>query len=197
MKAGLAISRRDRRTLAGGFTVIAAALIVSKGIPAVRAWEAEQVAAAASARADIARLEAGVGTLAELRDTIRARTARLNAIDTVMLSGPSPSSVAAALASMISDIADDNRLRVGGLQLRADSTIKHGMAQAEVRVTATSDVVGLAGFLRDLESNPTPLLVRELAVSQPEPGAGDAKAEALRLDLLVATLGVIRPGAHQ
>ena len=59
-------------------------------------------------------------------------------------------------------------------------------------MTGVTDITGLAGFLRVVESGETPLVVRELSVSQPEPAAGDAKPEALRIEVLVASIGSIK-----
>jgi hypothetical protein len=128
-----------------------------------------------------------------VRDSVRARQARLVALDSSLLFGASPSAIAADLASVLEDLADDNASKVTAMQLRADTVATAGLARVEVRITGIADVAGLAGFLHAIEADATPLVVRDLSVSQPEPTAGDAKAEALRVDMLVAGIGTIRP----
>jgi len=105
--------------------------------------------------------------------------------------GGSPAAAAAALASTVGDIADENTLKVTSLQLRSDSVAKAGLASIQVRLTGVTDVAGLAGFLRSIEGAATPMAVRDLTVSQPEPAASDAKPETLRIDILVESLGVM------
>jgi hypothetical protein len=108
-----------------------------------------------------------------------------------LLIGATPAAIAAQLASVLEDLADDNALKVTAMQLRADTVATAGLARVEVRVTGITDIIGLAGLLRAIESDETPLVVRDLSVSQPEPVGSDARAEALRVDLLVASIGTI------
>jgi len=200
VKATLGLSQRDRRTLTVGFGVVLSLVTVARGVPALRAWESDRRAEARSATEQLAALRTGVGTLPALRDSVRARQARLAALDSTLLSGASPSAIAADLASALEDLADDNALKVTAMQLHADSVATGGLARVDVRISGITDITGLAGFLHAVEGNTTPLVVRDLSVSQPEPTANDAKAEALRVDMLVAGIGAIKsdkPEAHR
>lgn len=192
MMSKLGLSQRDGRTLLAGGITIASLVIVARGIPAVRDWETSQMSQAHSAAQQLAALRAGLRVLPALRDSLRARRARLVVLDSTLLVGGSPSDVAAALASTLEDLADDNSLKVTALQLHADSSIVDGFARVDVRLTGIADVAGLAGFLHAIEGGNTPLVVRDLSVSQPEPAANDSKPEALRIDLLVAGIGRIK-----
>jgi hypothetical protein len=193
MIAKLGLSQRDRRTLVVGLGVVASLLAIARGLPALRSWEADRTAEAQATAQQLAALRDGLRMLPALRDSVRARQARLAALDSSLLFGASPSAIAADLASTLEDLADDNTLKVTAMQLHADSVATAGLARVEVRITGITDVTGLAGFLRAVEGNATPLVVRDLSVSQPEPTASDAKAEALRVDMLVASIGAIRP----
>ena len=76
---------------------------------------------------------------------------------------------------------------------RADSAAIGSVARVAVRITATTDVAGLAGFLRAVDGGETPMLVRDLAVTQPDPGAPPSKAEKyLRVDVLVEAVALVR-----
>jgi hypothetical protein len=188
----LGLSQRDRRTLIVGATVVTSLVVFARGMPALRSWEADQVARAQAAMQELAVLRGGHAVLPALRDSVRARQARLAALDSTVLSGASPSAIGAALASALEDLADDNALKISALQLRPDTAAIRGLAHVEVRITGVVDVTGLAGMLRDIEGGQTSMLVRDLSVSQPEPAASDAKAETLHVDMLVAAIGSIK-----
>jgi len=192
MEAGLSV--RDRRTLTIGVTVIGTLFGVSRGLPAVRDWERGRVsdAAALAQQAEAARV--GVRLLPALRDSLRDREARLATLDSTLLSGASPAAAASDLASTLGDMADEAPLKVTAMQLRADSAAAGSLTPVAVRVTGVTDVAGLAAFLRAVEGGDVPLLVRELAVSQSEPGAPSGRVETLRVDILVEGIARITSG---
>ena len=192
MTVGLAISRRDQRTLGVGAFTIAMLMVVSRGIPAIRTWDAERVREARETAAQLASIRIGRRQASALRDSLAARRARLASIDSTLGAGASASAVAAALASTLEDLADRNAVKVTALQIRADSVARGGMTRVEVRLSGITDVTGLAGFLAAVEAGPMPVVVRELDVSQPEPTAADDKPEALRIDVLVSGVGLVK-----
>jgi hypothetical protein len=193
----LGLSQRDRRTLVAGLIAVTSLFTIARGVPALRSWESDRTAEAQAAGRQLAALRSGLGILPALRDSLRTRQARLAALDSTLLVGASSSAIAADLASTLENLADDNALKVTAMQLHADSAATAGLARVEVRVTGITDVTGLAGFLRAVEGNTTPLVVRDLSVSQPEPTASDAKPEALRVDVLVAGIGTIKAAAPE
>jgi Tfp pilus assembly protein PilN len=172
-----------------GFVAVVSLVTFARGLPALRSWENEQSSAATSAARELALFRGGLRALPEIRDTLRARHRRLLVVDSTLLHGASPSAIAAALASVLEDVAEDNAIKITALQLRADSVAIAGLSHVAVRLTGVSDVIGLVGFLRDVEGSAIPLVVRDLSVSQPEPAAPDSKPEALRIDVLVAGIG--------
>ena len=192
MSATLSLSDRDRRTLVGGLGAIAMLFTVARGVPALRQWESDRASEAATAAQRLGQLRAGIASLTRLQDSLRARRTRLAAFDSVLVAGASPAAVAAGLASFLSDLADDNTVKVNAMQLHSDSIVKAGFARAEVRVSGVTDVEGLAGLVHAIEGAATPLRIRDLSISQPDPGAPDGKPEALRIDLLVETIGAVR-----
>lgn len=192
MSATLGLNDRDRRTLVRGGSAIVFLFVLARGIPAWRQWDAERSTEAGTAAQHLVEVQGGIESLARLRDSLAVRRARLVALDSVLVIGASPDAVAAGLASLLGDLADDNAVRVSAMQLHSDSIAKAGLARAEVRVTGVTDVEGLAGLLHAIEGAATPLRVRDLSVTQQEPGAPAAKPEALRIDLLVETIGTVR-----
>jgi type II secretion system (T2SS) protein M len=191
MTFGLRISRRDQRTLGAGVITIASLIVVARGIPAIRAWEADRLREAREAATQLAAARVGRRHLSALRDSLAARRARLASIDSTLFSGASTSAVASALASTLEDLSDHNAVKVTALQIRADSVARGGMTRVDVRLSGITDVVGLTGLLQAVEGGTMPLVIRELDVSQPEPTAADSRPEALRIDVLVSGVGLV------
>ena len=192
----LALSSRDRRTLTAGGAAIIGLLIIARGLPALRVWEQDVRIAAASAADRIGLMRDGDQQLPVLRDTLRAWQNRLAGLDSDMLRGGSPPAAAAELASLLEAMADESRVKISTLQLRADSVSAAPISHVAVRISGIGDVSGLAGLLRAIEGGDTQLVVRELVVSQPEPAAPDTKPENLRIDLLVEGVSLFPSRGH-
>jgi len=189
----LAISARDRRLLAFGTSVVGSLLTLARGIPALRQWEARQLAEAASVAGQLASTRAALRRLPRVRDSLAARTRRLDAVDSTLLSAASPAAAAAGLTSIVEQIADDSDLKVASMEIRADSVPTGSLAHVSVRVNGVCDVAGLAAFLRAVEAGETLLVVRDILVSQSEPTAPEGKPEALRVEALIEGVAIIRP----
>jgi len=196
MIARLGLSERDRRTLTIGLMTVMSLVTLSRGIPALRVWEAGRLAAAGASSQQLSVVRQAERDHSRIRDSLRARQRRLAELDSSLLTGPSPSTILAVLASSVEALAEENGFKVGSVRLRADSLAMDGLALVEARVAGVTDVAGLAGFLRAVESGKTVLVVRDLSVSQPEPAASDAKPEALRVDMLIASIGLISTGTR-
>lgn len=191
MSGAIGLSPRDRRTLLAGAGTVAGLVLAARGLPALRVWESSRLSEARSTTRQLLAAREGIAALPALRDSLAARRVRLAALDSAMLGGSSPAALTAAVAAAVEGIADDNALKIVALQLRSDGTAVDGQARAEVRVTGVTDIVGLAAFLRAVEGGATPLVVRELSVSQSAPAADSTKAEALRIDVLIGAIGSI------
>lgn len=189
----LGLSTKDRRTAVFGVVVVGSLFGFSRGLPALAEWERTRVAEARDLAARASTARATVRMLGTLRDTLRARQQQLAATDSAMLSGTSAAAAAADLASSLDEIAMASRLKVASMQLRADSAEAGALATVAVRVSGTTDVAGLAAFLRAVEANTAPLAVRELTVSQPEPAAPQSKPEMLHVEVVVEGIARILP----
>jgi hypothetical protein len=184
----LGLSTRDRRTLIVGATAIGMLFALGRGVPMMMQWQSTQIAEASTVASDVAQSRAGSRLLPQLRDTLRTYVARLNTLDSAMLSGPTPSAAAARLASEMEILADESSVKIGAMQLQADSADVGALVLVGVRVTAVADVFGLLAFMRAIEGGERLLAVRELVVTQPEPDAPASKAESLRVELTVVAL---------
>ncbi|MEO7082995.1 MAG: GspMb/PilO family protein [Gemmatimonadaceae bacterium] len=188
MKVQLGISARDKRTLTVGAVTVVSLFVLAKGLPTSLAWQNERIADAIAVERKVERSRVSVRVMPSLRDSVRARRLRIATLDSTIVSGGSAAAAAAAVSSFLQDIADSARIKISAMQLRPDSAKAGSLTTIAVRVTGTTDIAGLAAFLRAVESNDTPMLVRELSASQPDPTAGDARGESLRVDLLVQAL---------
>lgn len=190
------LTDRDRRTLSIGVLAISTMLVAFRGAPALGAWESARMERARAAAAGLTSVRAKIAILPALRDSVRATRARLAAFESTLLTGATPAAIGAALASTVEDMADEHSVKVMSLQLRTDSSAVADVARAEVRITGIADIVGLAGFLTEIEGGATPLVVRAISVSQSEPAASDSKPEALHVDIMVAAIGMIGHAAE-
>jgi hypothetical protein len=184
----LALDRRDRRVLATGILTIGAIISASHGIPAWLAWQREARASAMEVETELAHARAGAAARKVVHDSLAARGQRLLALAPALLSGDSPSSAAATLAGLLSGAAAQASVRLGAVQVRPDSVYRGAFTRVAVRANATGDINGVTQMLLALERGPTLLAIRELSITQPEPGASADRAEALRLELLVEGL---------
>jgi len=196
MMGTLQLGARDRRVLSIGALTVFLLVGLSRGLPALHAWERTRTADARMAVVQLAELRNGTSSLPLMRESLFVRRARLAAIDSLLPAGASPSAVAAAIAAILEQSADDNAVKLTTLQLRADTSVLGGLARVSVRLSGVADVTGLAGLLRSIEAGETPLVVRDLSVSQPDPAAPDSRPEALRFDVLVAGIGRISPSVR-
>ena len=185
------ISKRDLRALIRGTAAIGVIIALGRGLPAWRRWEVSVRRDAVSTLHNIAIIEAGIGQIRAARDSVAARQSRLDSLVERLFESRTVQEATAALALHVSDIAASVEVKVNSLQLRADSSFaKDGFARIAVRFSGTGDVAGLSGLLVSLEGDSILLAVRELSVTQPEPGAPDTKPEALRFELLIEGLAM-------
>jgi hypothetical protein len=191
------MSARDRRTLVIGGSVVGSLLAIGRGGPALLEWQASQRGSAQELGVELNAARAARAGLSRLRDSLGAQRARVAELDSTMLGAETASAAAAQLASTLEDLADDAHVKVGALQLRADSASASPVTEVAVRLTAVADVYGLLALMRSIEGGDLLLTIRELSVSQPDPGAPDGKPETLRVDMTVGGLARLAPGkAH-
>jgi hypothetical protein len=187
----LALSARDRRTLVIGVSVVGSLFALGRGLPALMSWQSTRIADATATVGDLTDARAGRRALPTLRDSAREQQARIAAIDSAIVTAPTSSAAAALLASALEEMADEARVKVGAMQLVADSAAAGAVVQVGVRLTGVADVYGLLELLKAVEGGEALLAVRELAVSQSDPAAPSTKPEALRIDMMVVGMARI------
>ncbi|MGH7655107.1 MAG: type II secretion system protein GspM [Gemmatimonadaceae bacterium] len=191
MTPSLSVGQRDRWTLVIGIVACGAIVGAGRGVPVLRAWVAARLAAAAGAEQQLASAEAAAGMAASIESNASRARQRAASADAALIHGVTPSAAGAALSTLLSDRADSTGLGVSSETVRADTGFTRGFARARVRLSATSDIRGLTRFLADVEGSPHLLAVRDLTISQSDPGAGDDRPETLRIEIVVEAL--VRP----
>lgn len=195
MMRRLAFSEHDRRVLLVGILLVGAIASLRLVPSYVRA------AHALRARADLARVQVlEQRTLASQAPALSRAAAqvqgRLLAFAPAFVSGDTPPTASAALASHVSSVARSAGVALGTLDVRADSDTSD-IGQVMLRGEATADVRALTTFLAALEAGAPVLDVRELSVSQPAPGGPDNQVEALHVGFTVRALAHYRPRTDQ
>jgi hypothetical protein len=127
-----------------------------------------------------------------LRDSLVASNQRYLALAPSILTGTSAGAVGATLASMVSGAATAAGLEVGAMSIRLDTTRTNVFSRPSVRGDARGDIAGLTRFLTAVEGGPTILVIRQLAVSQPEPGAPGDRPESLRIEFTIEGIALER-----
>lgn len=189
------LSPRDRRTLAIGAAVILVLVLFAKGLPAWRRWDADARASAAEMAAEAARAEQTVRLLPASLDSLQARKARFVELGRGVLEGQSSAAAGASLAGLVSGAAARAGVQLGSVQVRPDSAGAGAFIRIQVRADATGDLPAITRMLGLLEGAPELLAVREVSITQPNPGGPAEQAEALRLELAVEGLALARPAA--
>ncbi|MDB4913035.1 MAG: hypothetical protein JWM95_679 [Gemmatimonadetes bacterium] len=184
------MSPRDRRTLAFGIAIIGGIIGLSRGVPTWREWDESARMDAANAAGELANAREELVRLPVIRDSARARRARLDISQRRLLVAETVGIAGAMLATKVTDIADELGLKVSAIQIRADSVFRSAHAHVAVRLTASGDVQHLTDLLSALESPTELLAVRELSVSPTDPVLADGRPETLRFQVLVEGLAM-------
>jgi len=179
------MSARDRRALAIGAAAIVALTVLGRGLPALLSWEREMATVAEERGAELARAHVQIARAEIFQDSARAHGARIVALAPLLLGGDSPATASATLAGIVSGAAARANVRVGALQLHADTATRGAFVRVGVRGEVTGDIAGVMAMLASLEHGPTMLAIRELSITQPEPAATPDHMEALHVELLV------------
>lgn len=181
------ISSRDRRTLVIGALVVAASLVVFRGIPAWYVWTMSTVSEAQRSLQDLSVTKGQIEEnriLTERSDSIVRAYSELNS---TLLHGDTPPQAVAVLASHVSEIAMNAGVRLGTVQLLTDSVrTNQEVYRVRVRVDGTGDIRGITTLFSLLESMGTPLLaIRTVSISQSDVMAPPERAETLRVAFVV------------
>jgi hypothetical protein len=182
------LTTRERRTLVSGVTLIFCLFVIFRGIPMWQAWQATQLQEETHATLALERAERSLVDLGRTRDSLAARTTRLASLAHMVLPGESPTASGANLAGIVAKITTRAKVKLGSVQVAADTLGTGAFARVQIRGDFTGDITGTLDALVMLERGPVLLAIRELSISQLEPGAGDDRPEVLHVEFLIEGL---------
>lgn len=183
----IALSEKDRRTVAAGASFIALALLVGRGAPAVATWNAQQRAAAKETVHEAQRLESAVRFHESIKRTLDGARQRLATYDTALIVAASQAVAGAELARILSDASEASEVHLTSVQIHGDTVAPraHGLVSTGARASVRGDLFSIALFLQILEEGPSLVMVREFAITEADPAVLPGQRESLRLDVLV------------
>jgi hypothetical protein len=191
MTGATRLGRRDVRALIIGGTILVTAL-AARGVPAWRAWTASSRASADLALAELDAARTAIALLPTVRDSLAARRALFASLGPSLLLAANPGTAAADLGSAVASAARTAGLSIGNVSVRGDTSTAQAYARPSARGDARGDIAGLVQFLLSIELGPPHMAVRQLTVTQPEPGAPAARPEELRIEFVVEALAPTR-----
>lgn len=208
---------RQRRTLLFGGGAVLSILLAGRAVPAWRDALRERRVAAAEAQGQWVTATGALARHVRVRDTLRARQARLDAVAATLVPGTDEGAAGRALAAMVAGAASGAGVRVtstavldanprlpgravgepvprAGHRLPETATDDRLLRTVAVRVVGAGDVRGVTTLLQTLERGPMRLAVRSLAITQPAVAAGDERPEQLQLEMVVEGLAIAHDG---
>lgn len=190
----IALSDRDRRAVRIGVLAIAMMLVLTRGFPAIRSWNAERQQSAIELATQAAALRNSLAVLGERKDSLGAHRQLLERMGVSAIAHGSVSAATAALAERVGDLADTANVMMGALQLTADTSRNPTyFFPVHARFDGETDIRGLSKFLTLLERGRALIIVRSLSVTPLDLAATYETAERLRVEMLVEAIGSAHP----
>ena len=161
------LNRRERRVVAGGAVLSTLALLtVWMVLPLVDRWQ-DREAAIEAKQMQLAQLRTLVGAEAATRQSLSTRLRARTALRRRLLTGATPALAASDLQALLQGYADASRVQLTRVDLVAQPGTPgdEGLPAVPVRLTAHSDVHGLAALLSRLQYGEKLLVIDELGVN--------------------------------
>lgn len=161
------LSRRERRVVAAGALVSTLALLaVWVVLPFVSRWH-DREAAIEVKQSQLAQLRALVEAESATRQSLAARLRARTALRERLLTGATPALAASDLQALLQGYADGSRVTLTRVDLVAQpgAAGDEGLPAIPVRLSALSDIYGLAGLLSRLQYGEKLLVIDELTVN--------------------------------
>lgn len=161
------LSRRERRVVAAGALVSTLALLaVWVVLPFVSRWQ-DREATIEAKQSQLAQLRALVGAEPATRQSLAARLRARTALRERLLTGATPALAASDLQALLQGYADESRVTLTRVDLVAQpgAAGDEGLPAIPVRLSAHSDIYGLAALLSRLQYGEKLLVIDELSVN--------------------------------
>lgn len=178
------LNPRERRVVAGGVLVSAAALVgVLLVGPLVQRWTARQTAYLA-AREQWARLEILAASTERLRRALDEQRQALAGDQARLVTGATPALAASALQGLLQRYAGESAVQLDRVDVVAQPRPdKPGLLAIPVQLQGQGDIYGLVDFLYRLERGATLLVCDELTLNAGFEGGGGRQSLSWSLRL--------------
>ena len=181
------MAERERRAVVVGMIGVAAIVAASR-VPSAIQWRSAVVHAHAEIASRSASAAALISAETAIRDSLTGRLGASVASDSAYLGSTTGPIAEAAFASWVAEFARATDVGLDAVQVRADTTPGRVFEPVVARLSATGDLESLASFLATVESGPLLVAVREVGLTQPEPGIPPSRKEKLRAEVVLETL---------
>ena len=153
------MSARDKKAIAIGLVLLAAARLGLRGIPLLLHQRADLEARALLARIAVERGREALDAHPQVRESLAVRVGRLVALAPRLLDGSSPAEASASLSGLVGGAASLRRVRIVRQESRPDSSASL-FDRVLLRVEAEGDIAGISGWIADLEEGDKLVRVR-------------------------------------
>ena len=175
------MSAKDRRAIWIGCTVLAAALIGVRGIPAYRAALTDARERLGAERDALARERAAVSAAQRNPQLQHLADSATRAVEPRLFEGRDDVMASAELVTYLSDLARQSRVLLQDAATRPATTSASGVRTLHVEIRAESDLQGILTLLLGLERGGKLLRVDRLDISRTPKGLNDPGMEVLSL----------------
>jgi hypothetical protein len=192
MSTTIGTPARSHRARFLGVGVSALFIAITKALPRVHQWEQERVTAAIATTGASHSLERAVATRSSRAKILAEWRASQTNVDSMVFIAADPGSIGARMVGAVRDLASDHDVVLHSVQPRVDSTATRNLLRVSAHLSMTADVQGLMDLVEDLESADPLLRVIDLSIVQSDVSAADDRPDALKIELTVQGIGVLR-----
>jgi hypothetical protein len=189
------MTARDRRALAVGICVVAAA-IAARLAPVGWRWLDARTTDARARAAAAGRAVQSARDLPRTRAALASMQSQLARYDSAAVDGDAPASAGAELADLVSTAANAAEAQVTSVQLLPPRPSNDGFGRVAARVDVTGDLEALAIMFEGLEVGPQLVAIRTLNITQPDAALPAGRRETLRAQMEVEALYRPAPDAR-
>jgi len=186
MKLPITLAPRDRRALALGVSVLAAALFWRFVAQPLARARAELGARVAEQRGLLARELAAVGTAQRAADDLQGAREEFSQRRARLFPGREPLGATAALVSLVGEEARRRSVQLEAIEPRPADPESGGLVGVRIEVRGRTDLYGLLDWLGALEAGPRLLRLEALTLARiAEPGTKSKGPETLRVGAVI------------
>jgi hypothetical protein len=186
----IVLTHHERRAIALTLLILGPPLVVFRAVPAWRRSVAKAQSSAAASRLALVRAEAAIRSEVAIRDTLARRSARLRALASRLVTGEATTSADASIAALVSQATTNAGGRLGSIQIVDDTTGSEAFMRIGAKVEALGDVTAITRLLVAIEAGHMLLHIRDMTMTQSEPGAPPTSVETLRIEFYAEGLSV-------